>query len=222
MSIRAFRCQLPRENKFFPFESTELDSWLVDGVHDFPKTCILCGLKSRITCDKCSDASFCSHEHLSLHTATCGGGLSPLTACFPEYDLLVEPEESTMTREEKEEEERAFIQKSTVWDGAITPDDDLDDTDDEEDAGPKDADLTQNDYNAALGNESPDPIYRKFLNRIRQGGADQVLRYSMLLLCLSLSHSHIHVLSPNLSVSPLPLTPGSGILGGSPGASPFM
>ncbi len=40
-----------------------------------------------------------------------------------------------------------------------------------------DVKLTQQDYSEALGNESIDPQYVKFLTRIERGGKDQVLRY---------------------------------------------
>lgn len=40
-----------------------------------------------------------------------------------------------------------------------------------------DADLKQGDYEKALGNEESDPLYSKFLSRVRLGGDKQVLRY---------------------------------------------
>lgn len=40
-----------------------------------------------------------------------------------------------------------------------------------------DADLKQGDYDKALGNEESDPLYSKFLSRVRLGGDKQVLRY---------------------------------------------
>jgi hypothetical protein len=40
-----------------------------------------------------------------------------------------------------------------------------------------DADLKQGDYEQALGNEASDPLYSRFLTRVRLGGDKQVLRY---------------------------------------------
>jgi hypothetical protein len=41
----------------------------------------------------------------------------------------------------------------------------------------EDAKLTQVDYSSALGNESSDPAYTRFTERIRRGGSDQIIRY---------------------------------------------
>ena len=38
--------------------------------------------------------------------------------------------------------------------------------------------MTQKDYNKALGNDVPDPVYDQFLARVRRGGLDQVVRYN--------------------------------------------
>ena len=40
-----------------------------------------------------------------------------------------------------------------------------------------DAALKQSDYEKALGNEESDPLYSKFLSRVRMGGDKQILRY---------------------------------------------
>lgn len=40
-----------------------------------------------------------------------------------------------------------------------------------------DADLTQADYDRSIGAESADPIYVKFMARVRLGGNSQVIRY---------------------------------------------
>lgn len=37
--------------------------------------------------------------------------------------------------------------------------------------------MKQGDYEKALGNEESDPLYSKFLSRVRLGGDKQVLRY---------------------------------------------
>jgi pre-rRNA-processing protein TSR4 len=123
-------------------------------------------------CKACKKAAYCSKLHQKLdwsrHKRVCNvensvdslskeGGNE--TWLFPEYGLCVEQEEF----------DDVDIDESTnIWEDALTPG-----GKDEED----DAKLTQADYEKALGSESSDPVYIRFLTRVKRGGTDQVLRY---------------------------------------------
>lgn len=109
------------------------------------------------------------------------------TFLYPEYDLLVEDEELDDADVDAADES---VRKANIWDDAMTKSgnecvglaegkiggdgvEDVDEEGDEDD----DEKLTQADYNNALGNEIMDPAYEKFLDRVRRGGSNQVLRY---------------------------------------------
>ena len=215
-SVKVFRCQLPRSNEFYPYESStdstnveELPNWST-----FPKLCRVCGFKATKVCSRCGNANYCSKEHQKLdfagHKNFCGNysnhneekinskrspeltndsdenyALKLLT--FPEYEIYVEPEEFSTKGSQEMKSEGDFKDLVSDWEeaAAAQEDDEVNEgTDDDEDEGDdkgvyekKDEDLTQKDYSEALGNESPDPLYRKFLNRIRTGGPNQILRY---------------------------------------------
>jgi pre-rRNA-processing protein TSR4 len=83
-------------------------------------------------------------------------------ALFKEYDLSVSQEELVPDSAD------AIESSTTIWEDAQTTGEK-----DEED----DLNLKQSDYDQALGNESRDPEYIKFLARVRRGGPDQILRY---------------------------------------------
>ena len=217
-SVKVFRCQLPRNNQFYPYDSSE-DGASVEDLplwSTFPKVCRVCGFKATKVCSRCNQTYYCSREHQKVdfpeHKATClderssqnsnGGKSNQLvkladnihgnrasgTFNFPEYEIYVEPESLDISESETKKNHGDFQDLVSEWeetagtqDGAIVEDeddgDDGDDNDDDNTYAKKDEDLTQKDYSEALGNKAPDPLYRKFLSRIRKGGGNQILRY---------------------------------------------
>jgi hypothetical protein len=88
-------------------------------------------------------------------------GETPTSAwLYPEFSLEVEPEEL--------HESIKLYPSTSIAEDAITPGG----KDEEEDAN-----LTQSQYDEALGSESTDPAYIRFLTRVKLGGTDQVMRY---------------------------------------------
>jgi hypothetical protein len=84
---------------------------------------------------------------------------------FPEYDLVNDEEVLVNTVEDDKIAEA--VAQTTIWDDASEPEGEDD----------EDAKLNQADYSKALGNEVVDPMYVRFLTRVRKGGEKQVLRY---------------------------------------------
>ena len=192
-SIRAFRCQLRRINDFYPPEpasaSTKFHERLV-----CPPLCVVCGFRGSKFCGRCGVAHYCSKEHQVLdfpqHRNICRSGISegstesgPIftasltTYCFPEYDLCVETEDLDSADDTDAEQLREVTGNSTgvqcLVDGLRNVS--LDTSDNE------DTDLANSDENSTLsdsdlGIESSDQAYELFLDRIRLGGADQILR----------------------------------------------
>jgi len=129
----------------------------------------------------------CSEDGDKLDTnelSAIGGSDKEATLMFlyPEYDLLVEEEELDDAAVDAADE---TVIKANIWEDAMMQteetsnreggnkdgdDEDGDDVDDDEK-------LTQADYSAALGNEVVDPAYETFMDRVRRGGSEQVLRY---------------------------------------------
>lgn len=91
---------------------------------------------------------------------------------FPEFNLSISAE--VLEDLEKVDALNKSVLEATIWEnaGAVEVDDCSDDEDEKDDAH-----LTQTDYNTALGNEASDTIYTKFMERVRRGGSNQVLRY---------------------------------------------
>nr|XP_053641855.1 programmed cell death protein 2-like isoform X2 [Cherax quadricarinatus] len=77
-NIRVFRCQLARENEFYPNEpakDTDLGSES-PGAGDFNNLCRICGALGPKTCGGCKVARYCSKDHQALdwksgHKAEC-------------------------------------------------------------------------------------------------------------------------------------------------------
>ena len=94
------------------------------------------------------------------------------TLTFPEFDLSISAE--ILEDLEKVDALSKSVLEASIWENASVAEvDDCSDDEDEKD----DAHLTQTDYNTALGNEAADTIYTKFMERVRRGGSNQVLRY---------------------------------------------
>lgn len=99
---------------------------------------------------------------------------------FLEYEITIEDEnlkEEDTKNESNIDSEKDITEalkssklgKDTViWEDAVTSG-----GEDEK----ADAELKQSDYEKALGNEESDPLYSKFLSRLRKGGEKQILRY---------------------------------------------
>lgn len=161
-----------------------------------PPLCAVCGCHAPHKCSKCKITSYCSKFHQKMHwkehkgvctsasstesvesiDGSLEGKLPKLDEikdtkmetkrtkwCHKEYDLVVSPEYLANDSAE------AIESSTTVWEDAYTSGDKEDEK--------EDLQLKQTDYDKALGNESRDPHYLKFLARMRRGGPDQVLRY---------------------------------------------
>lgn len=178
-SIRCLRSQMSRANAFYVHDP-ELSLQLKISLPELTiaPLCTVCGCYAPLGCSICKQAEYCSKLHQKLdwkhHKLSCRReslkdvdeiqtqviATSEETWLFPEYNLIVEPEEY---------DEDEIDATTTVWDDAVTPG-----GKDEED----DAKLTQADYDKALGAETTDPVYIRFLTKVKGGGPDQVLRYS--------------------------------------------
>ena len=184
-SVKCLRCQLPKLNQFYPFNPDDSSSppKSVGYVGSMPpKLCAVCGQRGAQTCSRCKSINYCSREHQrshwKFHKLHCGVEAS--TSCMTDFATLILPEHSLEVSQEilydrADDALDEAVLKAKIWDDAAVPENIVGDDDDEED---DDAALTQSDYNKALGNEEADPLYTKFMERIRRGGADQVLRYS--------------------------------------------
>ncbi|CAM9472794.1 unnamed protein product, partial [Ectocarpus fasciculatus] len=143
--------------------------------------CAVCGCNSPLACSRCKTVHYCSKGHQKVHWAVhkhcCDSESAAATECttpanfpnivFPEYDLVVEPEIVGDELVQGDESQDALAEAMSEL-LTYVPEGDED----------EDEDLTQNDYDKAIGAESTDPTYIKFLARVRRGGADQVLRYT--------------------------------------------
>ena len=182
-SVKCFRCQLGRKNDIYPYESKSVSQEVVEVNKSIPKLCTLCGCRAPSVCSKCKLVSYCSREHqaadwknhklhcskLSKETETI---LSSNTLIFPEFDLSISAE--VLEDLTKVDALNKSVLEASIWENATTVEvDDCSDDEDEKD----DAALTQTDYNTALGNEASDSVYTKFMERVRRGGSNQVLRY---------------------------------------------
>lgn len=183
-SVKCFRCQLARKNDIYPYESKSVkQEGNVQIDKPTPKLCTLCGCRAPSVCSKCKLVSYCSREHQAAdwkdHKRYCSElskqsevTISSNTLVFPEFDLSISAE--VLEDLSKVDALNKSVLEASIWENATTVEvDDCSDDEDEKD----DAALTQTDYNTALGNEASDSIYTKFMERVRRGGSNQVLRY---------------------------------------------
>ena len=186
-AVKCFRCQLPKENDYYPknpsvaFYTEELDKRCII----FKEECIVCGCYASNVCSRCKKVYYCSKahqkEHWKTHKLYCGDEAvqsSPTyykletedierNITYPQYDLLVEDEilDDVAVIDKADD----TVMNANIWDDAMCEAGDEDD----------DENVTQTEYRKALGNDSfvTDKAYEKFIERVRLGGADQVLRY---------------------------------------------
>jgi pre-rRNA-processing protein TSR4 len=184
-SVKCFRSQLGRKNDIYPYESKSVSKEGTVVVNkSIPKLCTLCGCRAPSVCSKCKLVSYCSREHQAAdwkdHKRYCSElsketemtlNINNLT--FPEFDLSISAE--ILEDLSKVDALNKSVLEASIWENASAVEvDDCSDDEDEKD----DAALTQTDYNTALGNEAADSVYTKFMERVRRGGSNQVLRYS--------------------------------------------
>ncbi|KAK3863573.1 hypothetical protein Pcinc_030669 [Petrolisthes cinctipes] len=174
-NIRVFRCQLPRDNEFYPYEPPKEEKPESDGpcAGDFNNLCRICGALGPKVCGGCKMARYCSKEHQALdwksgHKAECKdpGSLSktsPFSSkfLFPEFEVELEPEELEAGREKSDEEVMKEYQ-DLLRSGQVTHQDD-DDSDTE-------VDLVN------MASKETDKQFQKFRTRIKEF-PDQVVRY---------------------------------------------
>jgi pre-rRNA-processing protein TSR4 len=191
-SVKCFRCQLSRKNDFYPFSPIkEHESNVNPSSIAIPPLCALCGFKAPNVCSKCKVVTYCSREHQQRHwrdhkqhccSDSANSELAHIenktnasssnTLTFPEFDLSISAE--ILIDIEKIDALNESVLQASIWENASAVE--VDDGSDDEDEK-NDADLTQTDYNTALGNEASDNVYTKFMERVRRGGGNQVLRY---------------------------------------------
>lgn len=166
--------QLPEHNDFY-CENPENGAQLKESSFSTPSLCALCGCKAGNVCSGCKKVSYCSRSHQKLHwkyhKKACKGESadvdnSAAEYLFPEYEIVVEPEEQSAVPIESIKTSNSA--ETEIWEDAMTPGG----RDEASDAA-----LTQSDYNKALSEQRYDPTYVSFLTRIANGGSDQVFRY---------------------------------------------
>ncbi|XP_043257431.1 programmed cell death protein 2 [Colletes gigas] len=102
-NLKVFRSQLPRVNEFYPSEPPiEENDWRNDiSVNRWIKTCHVCGILAPTHCSKCKHINYCCRSHQiydwkSGHKECCGinkGTARNSSLLFPEYEIIIEPED---------------------------------------------------------------------------------------------------------------------------------
>ncbi|KAJ6633103.1 Programmed cell death protein 2 [Pseudolycoriella hygida] len=171
-NIVAFRCQLPRVNKFYPFEPPNDDKKLPE-TKAMVNLCKTCGCRGPFACSQCKKVFYCSADHQKIdwksgHKEQCSIQTdfvrkTTSTFLFPEYELVLDAEQivdSTDETDEQSESRRLKEYDEFMKSGKVT---DL--------PGVTEADLMQYTENVE------DVAFAKFKKRIAQYN-DQVLRYN--------------------------------------------
>lgn len=162
-NIKAFRSHLRRENKFYPFEAPAEKPDPDFDLRNYVSLCNVCGCFGTKHCGKCKKAVYCCREHQitdwkESHKDNCGANNSALsTKLFPQFELVMEPEEIVEKAVDETEELQKFEEMEK--DGKTGTMKDV-----------PDKDLEQH----AIVND--DKVFRKFKKRIDHY-PDQVLRY---------------------------------------------
>lgn len=180
-SILTLRCQLPRENEFYPSTSG------VEGTIQTPESvhyCDLCKQRATFQCTGCGLARYCCRQHQKDHwkhghKEQCTGQTTCVSSqlrengskfVFPEYEISVENEPDTAQVLNKREEDlvRAFHEGQNI--SSDDPDDPF--------TNNSAIDLDQKQVAEILGiNTEQDPMYVSFLARIAVAKT-QVIRYA--------------------------------------------
>ncbi|KAG4071004.1 hypothetical protein HA402_001441 [Bradysia odoriphaga] len=170
-NVVAFRCQLPRVNKFYPFEPPADDKHLPE-TKAMVNLCATCGCRGPFACSKCKGVFYCGASHQKLdwkngHKQQCMTGndcpKSSSTHLFPEFELVLEAEESVELAKETEEQSESRRMKEyqeLMQSGTIN---DM-------------PDVTEGDLMPYAQNVE-DEAFAKFKKRIAWNN-DQVLRYN--------------------------------------------
>lgn len=64
-NIVAFRCQLPRENKFYSFDPPN-DEIQMDEIKALVRLCEVCGIRAPYSCSNCKQVGYCSSGHQKM------------------------------------------------------------------------------------------------------------------------------------------------------------
>ncbi|KAL5015922.1 hypothetical protein ScPMuIL_005511 [Solemya velum] len=168
------RSQLPRDNDFYSFEPPDDESadepvpasWSRD-------VCVVCGAHAPKKCGKCHVMSYCSKQHQICdwkqgHKSQCSGDVNkviePLKdhhVLFPEFELVIEPENSSEESEKGEKEKmndyRNFLKSKAA--NNMVGSSDMDDLD-----------------KMAASSADGDKLFMKFREKISEE-PEQVLRY---------------------------------------------
>lgn len=121
LNLKVFRCQLARENDFYPYAPPVFEENWGKNIcaTKYCKLCTVCGCRSTSRCSKCRVNYYCSKKHQVLdwkagHKDICQESKvvdSKSKLLLPEYELLREPEDSysdssSSSSDEEESEER--------------------------------------------------------------------------------------------------------------------
>ncbi|XP_074641994.1 programmed cell death protein 2-like [Tubulanus polymorphus] len=172
-NFKVFRCQLPRENKFYGYEPPLVKSIDLDLNFDTKcdTLCEVCGCYASKRCSKCKQVNYCSQNHQKLdwkygHKSSCGmNNKTKQGACllFDEAELVTEPESLATDEKEKSEEEKMTeyeeFMKSNKSHSFVSGDD-------------------RNLQKMALSDEDTDKVFKEFKKRVAHE-PEQVLRYSL-------------------------------------------
>uniref|UniRef100_A0A7E4VXS3 MYND-type domain-containing protein n=1 Tax=Panagrellus redivivus TaxID=6233 RepID=A0A7E4VXS3_PANRE len=169
-NFKVFRCQLPRENKFFLSDrrlSYDVDGDVPDpcfNAETFAKLCNVCGINAKKLCAKCNSTWYCDRSHQAIdwhegHKLNCGKP-ELVDKDFKSKALLLE---YGMTMEDDE-----------VSDSESDADDDDDDDDSEEEEGDDVDELTKKVKN--LLNKYDDKNAINELNELEESERDTLFR----------------------------------------------
>ncbi|XP_038663919.1 programmed cell death protein 2 isoform X2 [Scyliorhinus canicula] len=163
-----FRSQLGRINDFYgPDPEPEPEPEALPGTRPGPRLCRVCGASAPKSCSRCRWAHYCGKEHQSLdwkagHREACGrpgeaaGSLSSPNILFPEFELVMELEDSD---DQKLENLKCLESMSAAESDCVTEA------------------IDEQELEAMAKHESKeDRIFAKFKRRVALA-PDQVLRY---------------------------------------------
>ena len=170
--VLVLRSQLPKANPYYALSPATDDAVKQQSMKRenivVSKLCALCGCSGGLLCAKCKNVHYCCKNHQKLHwkhhKLTCGTEIRDFATdevqkawLFKEFDLVVSQEELKVDTAE------AVESSTTIWEDARVTQGETEEGEDE------DLKLRQRDYDQALGNESRDPEYIRFLSRVRRG-----------------------------------------------------